>query len=67
MLLLGAMPPSILILKEITTIHELMSKAKKKGTLARLATQQGSPIRVDITKKTTSRYGRTDAYGGTRK
>ncbi|KAL7238874.1 hypothetical protein ACSBR2_004884 [Camellia fascicularis] len=42
-------------------------QAKKRGTLARLATHQGSPIRVDITKKTTSRYGRTDAYGGTRK
>ncbi|KAL7173507.1 hypothetical protein ACSBR2_032880 [Camellia fascicularis] len=61
------MPPSILILKETTTIQKLTSKAKKKGTLARLTTLQGSPIRVDITKKTTSRYGRTDAYGGMRK
>ncbi|KAL7254766.1 hypothetical protein ACSBR1_008997 [Camellia fascicularis] len=59
--------PSTLTSKETAITKKPVTRITERKTSARLAIYQRMQTRVGTITKITSRYGRTDAYGGTRK
>ncbi|KAL7167602.1 hypothetical protein ACSBR2_038126 [Camellia fascicularis] len=66
-LLLGMVDLSTLTSKETTITKKLVTRFTERKTSARLAMHQRMQNKAGTITKITSRYGRTDAYGGTRK